>query len=394
MECNLAWSNLGRRAAPVAAAQMDLVVDEIKLSGLTELIILMAIVPVLHMVAHGLFRRFAKSLGEAQRVAAAHHLVELILGTVGTPVAFAATRRLMFCVPEETYTRDIVDAILGCSLGLCAMYASELSGRLSATRALTTVHHLLTLGLLIAIQIDTNELMVATGALFVTGALAEFPLFAGLLLYRFREGRERLAWWVLLVGLVTYAATRIIQISLHVALCVCFDLGSSSTFTLVWVVGVGFALDCVQMYTFVIYRQILRKVMPRSGSGSSACHVKGQTHTGGLALATPGGFTMSSLDRQSSFMGSLSSERSHTDDGASPVTNQSLDQSTTHECESPPESPRVRNSPLKAMRKLQRWDELGQGARELGQIQSGIGDEPSIITMLESGGDSQFAHEL
>ena len=49
MECNLAWSNLGRRAAPVAAAQMDTVVDEIKLVGLTELIILMAIVPVLHM---------------------------------------------------------------------------------------------------------------------------------------------------------------------------------------------------------------------------------------------------------------------------------------------------------------------------------------------------------
>ena len=132
-------------------------------------------------------------------------------------------------------------------------------------RALTTVHHLLTISLLITILFDTNELMVAMGALFVTGALAEFPLFAGLLLYRFREGRERLAWWVLLFGLVSYAATRIIQISLHVALCVFFDLGSFSTFTLVWVIGAGFALEGIQMYTFVIYRQILRKVMPRRG---------------------------------------------------------------------------------------------------------------------------------
>ena len=354
MECNLAWSNFGRRAPPVAAAQMDSVVDEIKLMGFTELIILMAIVPVLHMAAHGLFGRLAKSLSEAQRVAAAHHLVELIFGTVGTPIAFAATRGLMFCVPEETYTRDIVDAILGCTLVLCTMYASELSGRLSATRALTTVHHLLTLGLLIAILFDTNELIVATGALFVTGALAEFPLFAGLLLYRFREGRERLAWWVLLVGLVTYAATRIIQISLHVALCVFFDLGSFSTFTLVWVVGLGFVLDCVQIYTFVIYRQILRKVVPRSGS--STCHV--QTHASEFALGTPKGFTMSSLDRQSSSVGSRSLERSHT---ASPASDQS-DQSATHERESPPESPSVRNSPLKALRKLQRWDELGQRA--------------------------------
>ena len=355
MECNVAWTNLGRRAAPVAAAQMDTVVDEIQLLALTELVILMAIVPVLHMVAHGLFRRLAKSLGEAQRVAAAHHLVELIFGAIGTPIAFAATRRLMFCVPEETYTRrDTADTILGCSLGVCAMYASELSGRLSATRALTTVHHLLTLGLTIAILFDTNELMVATGALFVTGALAEFPLFAGLLLYRFREGRERLAWWVLLVGLVTYAATRIIQISLHVALCVFFDLGSFSTFTLVWVIGLGFVLDCVQIYTFVIYRQILRKVVPRSGS--STCHVL--THASELALGTPKGFTMSSLDRQSSSVGSRSLERSHT---ASPASDQS-DQSATHERESPPESPSVRNSPLKALRKLQRWDELGQRA--------------------------------
>ena len=313
MECNVAWTNLGRRAAPVAAAQMDTVVDEIQLLALTELVILMAIVPVLHMVAHGLFRRLAKSLGEAQRVAAAHHLVELIFGAIGTPIAFAATRRLIFCVPEETYTRYIVDTILGCSLGVCAMYASELAGRLSATRALTTVHHLLTLGLTIAILFDTNELMVATGALFVTGALAEFPLFAGLLLYRFRQGRERLAWWVFLVGVVSYAATRIIQISLHVAFCVFFDLGSFSTFTLVWVIGMGFALDCVQLYTFVIYRQILRKVMPRSGSGSSACHVKGQPHASELEVGTAGGFSMSSLDRQSTFSGSLSSERSHTD---------------------------------------------------------------------------------
>ena len=218
-------------------------------------------------------------------------------------------------MPEETYTGDIIDAIFGCALGVCAMYASELSGRLSATRALTTVHHLLTISLTIALLFDTNELIVAFCALFVTGALAEFPLFAGLLLYRFREGRERLAWWVLLFGLVSYAATRIIQISLHVALCVFFDLGSFSTFTLVWVIGAGFALEGIQMYTFVIYRQILRKVMPRRGSGRD----------GPAVAATP---------RQSSFMDSLSSERSHTDDGASPAK---IRPTRTHE--SPPESP-------------------------------------------------------
>ena len=145
-----------------------------------------------------------------------------------------------------------------------------------------------------------------------------------MLLYRFRKGRGRLAWWVLLFGLVTYAATRIIQISLHVALCVFFDLGSFSTFTHVWVIGMGFALECVQLYTFVIYHQILRKVMPRS----SACHVKGQTHASELEVGTTGGFTMSSLDRQSPFSGSLSSERSQTDDGTSPAT----DQSASHEC--------------------------------------------------------------
>ena len=44
---------------------MDSVVDEIKLMGFTELIILMAIVPMLHMAAHGLFGRLAKSLSEA-----------------------------------------------------------------------------------------------------------------------------------------------------------------------------------------------------------------------------------------------------------------------------------------------------------------------------------------
>ena len=51
MECNTAWSNLGRRAAPVSAAQMESVIDEIKLAGLTQLTFLMAIVPVLHAVA-------------------------------------------------------------------------------------------------------------------------------------------------------------------------------------------------------------------------------------------------------------------------------------------------------------------------------------------------------
>ena len=299
MDCDAAWSNLGRRVAPDSAAQMESFIDEIKLTGLTQLAFSMVIAPVLHMVAHGVFGRLAKSLSEAQRVAAAHHLVAFTFGIVCTPFAFAATRGLMFCMPEEAYSGEIVDAIFGYSLGLGAIYASELSGRLSAMRALTTVHHLLTISTMIAILLHMNELMVAMGALFIAGALAEFPLFAGLLLYRFREGRERLAWWVLLVGLVSYAATRIIQISLHVALCVFFDLGSFSTFTLVWVIGAGFTLEVVQMYTFVIYRQILRKVMPRRGS--RACHVNGQPQAGGLAIGTPMDSPMSSPERQSSF---------------------------------------------------------------------------------------------
>ena len=104
MECNPAWSNLGRRAAPVSAAQIESVIDEIKLAGLTQLTFLMAIVPVLHAVAHGGFGRLAKSLREAQRVTAAHHLVEFIFGIVGTPIAFAATRRLIFFACQRRHT--------------------------------------------------------------------------------------------------------------------------------------------------------------------------------------------------------------------------------------------------------------------------------------------------
>ena len=50
---------------------------------------------------------------------------------------------------------------------------------------------------------ETNELMATIGSLFICGAVAEAPLFAGLLVYRFRKGRERLAWWVLFLGIVT-----------------------------------------------------------------------------------------------------------------------------------------------------------------------------------------------
>ena len=89
MDCDAAWSNLGRRVAPVSAAQMESFIDEIKLTGLTQLAFSMAIVPVLHMVAHGVFGRLAKSLSEAQRVAATHHLVAFTFGIVGTPFAFA-----------------------------------------------------------------------------------------------------------------------------------------------------------------------------------------------------------------------------------------------------------------------------------------------------------------
>ena len=58
-----------------------------------------------------------------------------------------------------------------------------------------------------------------------------------------------------------------------------------------WVIGAGFALEGVQMYTFVIYRQILRKVMPRRNP-----------QAGGLAIGTPVDSPMSSPERQSSFV--------------------------------------------------------------------------------------------
>ena len=235
MECHLAWSHLGVQVPPEARAQLDDAVTAFKSRGLVTFAAITMACPCLHMLFHALIKRYAKSVGEAQRTAASHHALELLFGTVGTPIAFAATRRLMFCLPHETFTRNLIDAMLGCSLGVCAMYASELSGRLSSTRPLTAVHHLLTMAFFVSILIETNELMVVTGSLFVTGALVEAPLFAGLLLYRFREGRERLAWWVLAIGLVTYASTRIAQLCMHIAIVASFDLTSFPSFTLCWV---------------------------------------------------------------------------------------------------------------------------------------------------------------
>ncbi len=340
MDCDLSWSNLGTVAPRTAAERLDAIISEFKERGLTTFAIAVAVVPCLHMLFHGIIKRLDNSLPEVHRISASHHAVELLFGTVGTPIAFAATRRLMFCIPQEVYDATLVDAQLGCSLAVCAMYASELSGRLSSTRPLTTLHHVLTMLFFTSILIETNELMIVTGSLFVTGALVEAPLFAGLLLYRFRMGRERLAWWVLLVGLLVYAVTRVLQLSLHVALCLAFDLSKFPPFSLFWVLGAGFALEVIQAYTFIIYRKILRKVMPRHGRDVSSGGV-GDGH-GCASASMPAGMELPQAARQSSELSCLSTL------------------SSVPSCLSlrSPSSPKSSPSPLALVRKLQRWDVL------------------------------------
>ena len=107
---------------------------------------------------------------------------------------------------------------------------------------------------------ETNELMLLVGALFCMGAYAEFPLFAGLILYRFRHGRKAVAWWTLMVGIIIYAATRVLQLLVHIAFVASYDLSNFPPLTLTITLGVGFVLEAVQLYTIVIYRSLLKSV--------------------------------------------------------------------------------------------------------------------------------------
>ena len=105
MDCHPTWSNLGQRAS----VDTSDAISSAKLRGLTAFSILVAVFPVLHTLAHGALKRWARPLDEGQRVAASHHLVEALVGTIGTPFAFAAARRLLFCQPDETFTTPIID---------------------------------------------------------------------------------------------------------------------------------------------------------------------------------------------------------------------------------------------------------------------------------------------
>ena len=59
-----------------------------------------------------------------------------------------------------------------------------------------------------------------------------------------------------------YAVTRLLQLAMHIALVVAYDLSAFSAFTLFWAIGAGFLLQGIQLYTFVIYRAILKQAIP------------------------------------------------------------------------------------------------------------------------------------
>ena len=272
MNCTMSFDHLGTTvvtdADPRTQHMMVGTLTGLKERGLISVSVAVAVLPILHMLAHIAVRTCSKgnySISEDQRVVASHHVVEFILGLVMFPLMLQVTLRLMLCHPAETYSSSVVDFGLAASAAVCAMYSAELAARSSKTRPLTAIHHLLTIAFLITVVVETNELINAVGALFITGALAEAPLFAGLLMYRFKAGRERAAWWVLLFGIATYGVSRVAQLVAHVTLLGAFDLGQFPAATLFWAVGGAGVLHVIQLHTFVIYRSILRKVMPTKG---------------------------------------------------------------------------------------------------------------------------------
>ena len=161
MNCESSIANLGIRA-PADPEMNRLIAStllELKSNSLTSFAIAVAAIPVLQGAAHCLVCKLAQqhrrhagvSITDEQRVVGSHHVVELIVGVVGTPIMFAVTRRLMFCTPAETYapTSSLLNAGIGVGLAVCAMYSCELAGRLSKTRPLTALHHLLTIAVIL-----------------------------------------------------------------------------------------------------------------------------------------------------------------------------------------------------------------------------------------------------
>ena len=270
MNCSMSLSNMGATAAATLDPSTQMLIatqiGAIKERALTSFSIAVAVLPMLHAMAHLGIRMCSarnRSVTEEQCLTASHHVVELLLGVLLFPPMLEVTRRLVLCHPAETYSSDfLLDIGTSCSLTVCAMYSAELASRSSRTRPLTALHHLLTMAFLICTVAATDELITVVGSIFIAGALAEAPLFAGLLFYRFRAGRERLAWWVLFFGIVTYGLSRVAQAVAHVAVLAAFDLSTFPPSTLFWVVGGGGLLELIQLHTFVIYRSILLKVMP------------------------------------------------------------------------------------------------------------------------------------
>ena len=191
-------------------------------------------------------------------------MVEFILGLVMFPLMLQVTLRLMLCHPAETYSSSVVDFGLAASAAVCAMYSAELAARSSKTRPLTAIHHLLTIAFLITVVVETNELINAVGAALHHGRAGGGAALCGPSHVPL-QGRSRARPVVLLFGIATYGVSRVAQLVAHVTLLGAFDLGQFPAATLFWAVGGAGVLHVIQLHTFVIYRSILRKVMPTKG---------------------------------------------------------------------------------------------------------------------------------
>lgn len=277
-QCSLDLHNFGLSIPDSARAQADTHLAGFKERALMSLIFASLALPLLHAIVHGfglrlLFRRKFKALAEVHRLTAAHHAVELLCGIVCAPIMLFCTMRTMLCDPNDIFDSHIFDLGLGCGAVLVAMYSAELAGRLSSSRPLTVLHHALTMLFLVAIIFDMNELLMQVGMMFVSGAFLEFPLFGGLLVYRLSSnpGTTRA---LLRFGVAFYGLTRLFQLFVHFSLVVAFDLSNYSTFTLVWVLGVGPVLEAIQLYTFVIYYKILKRLKQRGNLTGSVGTVR------------------------------------------------------------------------------------------------------------------------
>ena len=228
--------------------------------------IAIAVLPMMHAAADFLVRSWtAKPISAKQRVVASHHLVQLLLGVLLLPLMIEAARRLMLCQPEES----AIDIAVASSVAVCVMYSLELAASHSV-RPLIAFHHILTLGFLINTFAVTDELTVMVTFVFITGALGKAPTFAGLLLYRFRAGRERLAWWALVVGVVTFGLAWLGQLMAHVAVLAVVDLKSFPAWSLLWATGCGGLLELTQLCMLLSLLHKVIIITPPSASTHTA----------------------------------------------------------------------------------------------------------------------------